>query len=119
MCMFFYLNIVHTVVFFILNADLTHVYYLNVIHTLCSHAGMHLLVTIQLVSNSPVDICMKDRKLLPRRIFSVHVIRKGRTCNKYCERLKICPQENFLDTINHEPDVFVTGKGRLRLRPLV
>ena len=34
--------------------------HLDVVHALCSHAGVHLLVAIQLVSNSPVDWKFSD-----------------------------------------------------------
>ena len=34
--------------------------HLDVVHALCSHTGVHLLVAIQLVSNSPVDWKFSD-----------------------------------------------------------
>ena len=49
-----------------------YVFHLDVIHALCSDTGVHLLVTIQLVSNSPADFIIKGCKH-PNRVIIQYV----------------------------------------------
>ena len=57
--------------------------HLDVVHALCSHAGVHLLVAIQLVSNSPVDWKFSDfmgifNIIQFDEVFNVHVTGKDK-----------------------------------------
>ena len=76
--------------------------HLDVVHALCSHAGVHLLVAIQLISDSPVDIDVKEWKLFEENFQSTSImdidmkdwkLLHGIQFTIQCDKVFISPEE--------------------------